>query len=293
VTGGALVDGRPADQGALARLRRRGRRLTVSRAEQDEAVVEQRLRSHVGVTRANTVAVMSPTGGVGKTTCAFLLANVLATHLNLRVVVVDASPGFGTLAQLAPGDRHSERGLIELLDDADRLHTAAELGAYVARLTTGVHVLAARHDPQETARLGPDRYGELVALLSCFYEVVLLDLGSGAVGPLARFAARRADQLALVTTAEWMTAVAVLDALHHLRRHDRTTVAINLCRDAAKTSAIEARFLAEDASRVVTIPRDEQLATMLESGTYTLGALRSRTRMAIKRLGLAVAEQLV
>jgi MinD-like ATPase involved in chromosome partitioning or flagellar assembly len=291
VTRGALVDGRPADLGAIARLRRRGQRLTVSRAEQDEAVVEQRLRSQPGVTRANTVAVMSPAGGVGKTTCAFVLANVLATHLKLRVVVVDAGPGFGTLAQLAPRDRGAERGLVELLDDADRLHTAAELGAYVTRLTTGVHVLAPR---SRTARLGPDRYGELVALLSCFYEVVLLDLGSGAVGPLARFATRRADQLVLVTTAEWISTVAGLDALDHLQRHDHTTVAMNHChRDATRTSAIEALFLAEGASHVVTIPPDEQLAAMLESRTYTLGALRSPTRTAIKRLGLAVADRLV
>ena len=32
---------------------------------------------------------------------------------------------------------------------------------------------------------------------------------------------------------------------------------------------------------------------MLETSTYTLGALRPQTRTAIKRLGLAVAEQLV
>jgi hypothetical protein len=32
---------------------------------------------------------------------------------------------------------------------------------------------------------------------------------------------------------------------------------------------------------------------MLESATYTLGALQPKTRTSIKRLGLAVAEQLV
>jgi hypothetical protein len=32
---------------------------------------------------------------------------------------------------------------------------------------------------------------------------------------------------------------------------------------------------------------------MLDSGTYTLEALVQRTRFAIKRLGLAVADQLV
>jgi hypothetical protein len=43
----------------------------------------------------------------------------------------------------------------------------------------------------------------------------------------------------------------------------------------------------------VTIPFDEQLAAMLDAGHYTLDALRRPTRMSIKQLGLAVAEQLV
>jgi hypothetical protein len=43
----------------------------------------------------------------------------------------------------------------------------------------------------------------------------------------------------------------------------------------------------------VTIPYDEQLAATLDAGHYTLDALRRPTRTAIKRLGLAVAEQLV
>ena len=56
--------------------------------------------------------------------------------------------------------------------------------------------------------------------------------------------------------------------------------------------AIEDRFRAEHLHRAVTIPYDEQLATMLDAGTYTLAALERPTRLAIKRLGLAVAEQL-
>jgi MinD-like ATPase involved in chromosome partitioning or flagellar assembly len=281
----ALVDGRPAHQGAFARLRRRGQRLMVSRAEHDEADIERRLHTHSGVTRANTVALMSPTGGVGKTTCTYVIGNLLASHVKLRVIAVDANPGFGTLAQLVPDDRRQEGGVAELLDAADRIHTAAELSPYVTRLATGLHVLAA---PRE--RLAPDRYGEVVALLSCFYDVVLLDLASGVIGPLARLATQRADQIVLVTTPGHPTSIAALDALAHLRRRERTTVAIN---KAHRATLVEQRVVAEYAHDTVTLPRDGQLAAMLESGTYTLGALDPPTRTAIKRLGLAVTEQLV
>jgi MinD-like ATPase involved in chromosome partitioning or flagellar assembly len=265
----------------------------VSQAEREEADLERRIRSQPGVTRPNTVALISPKGGVGKTTSTFVVGNLLAAHLKLRTIAVDANPDFGTLARLAPDDRRSERSLADLLEDADRLRTAAELAPYVSRMTTGLHVLGAPPDAELTASLGPERYGDLAAFLSTFYEVVLLDLGTGVAGPLARFAIERADQVVLVTTPEWVTSSVVLGALSHLQ-HDHTTVAINRSRlDAAAIDAIEDRFRAEHLHRAVTVPHDEQLATMLDSGTYVLEALPRPTRVAVKRLGLAVAEQLV
>jgi MinD-like ATPase involved in chromosome partitioning or flagellar assembly len=285
-----LVDGRPVAGDLLGRLQRRAQRVLVSRRDREEAVIEQRLRAHPGVTRANTVALISPKGGVGKTTATFVVGNLLASHLKLRTVAVDANPDFGTLARLAPEARRSPRSLADLLNDADRLHTAAQLTPYVSRLATGLHVLGAPRDASLPARLGTQGYGELVAFLSTFYDVVLLDLGTGIVGSLVRFITDRADGVVLVTTPEWVTASVVLEALAHVR-HDHATVAINKAFDAA--AAVEDRFRAEHLHRAVTIPYDDALATMLDCGTYGLEALRRDTRVAVKRLGLAVAERLV
>ena len=288
-----LVDGRPVSTGALGRFRRRLDRLLVSERDREEGLLEQRIRGLPGVTRPNTIALISPKGGVGKTTSTFLVGNLLATHLKLRAIAVDANPDLGTLARLAPDELRSERSLADLLDDCERLHTAAELGAYVSRLPSGLHVLGAPADPELTARLGPDRYGELVAFLASFYEVVLLDLGTGVAGPLARFAIERADQLVLVTTPEWVTATVVLEALSHLK-HDRTTVILNKTELRSRAAlVVEQRFREERLHRLVTIPYDEQLAAMLDSGSYSLDALGRPTRYAIKQFGLAVAEQLV
>lgn len=290
---GPLVDGRPVRDGAIVRLRRQADRLLTSEGEREEAALERRIRSHPGVTRANTIALISPKGGVGKTTSTFLVGNLLAGHLKVRAIAVDANPDFGTLARLAPDGRRSERSLADLFDNADRFRTAAELNPYVSRLPTGLHVLGAPHDPEQVAALGPDQYGQLVAFLACFYEVVLLDLGTGVADPLARFAIERADQVVLVTTPEWVTATVVLEALTHLH-HDRTTVAVNKSTPrAADASVIGERFRAEHLHRAVAIPYDEQLAAMLDTGTYTLEALERPTRLAIKRVGLAVCEQLL
>jgi MinD-like ATPase involved in chromosome partitioning or flagellar assembly len=163
----------------------------------------------------------------------------------------------------------------------------------VSRQPTGLHLLAAPADADLAAALGPDRYGELVAFLSCFYEVVLLDLGTGVAGPLARFAVDRADQAVLITTPEWVTATVVFEALSHLR-HDRTTLVLNKSKLRSEdVPVVEQRFRARHVHRSVAIPYDEQLATMLDSGTYSLDALNRRTRAAVKQLGLSVAEQLV
>src|SRR4051812_5811038 len=175
---GALVDGRPARNGTVGRLRRQLQGVLVSQGERKEAELDWRLRTLPGVTRANVVALMSPKGGVGKTTSTFLIGNLLASHLQLRVIAVDANPDFGTLARLSPDARRSQRSLADLLADADGLRTAAEVNPYISHQPTGLHILGAPRDPELMAGLGPDRYGELVAFLSCFYEVVLLDLGT-------------------------------------------------------------------------------------------------------------------
>jgi MinD-like ATPase involved in chromosome partitioning or flagellar assembly len=289
-----LIDGRGARDHSLGRFRRRMDSLLVSRGEREEAEVERRLRGQPGVTRPNLVATISPKGGVGKTTMTYLSGNVLASHLKMRAIAVDVNPGFGTLGRLPADPVRAALSLAELLDDADRLGTAAELRRYVSRLPSGLHLLTAPHDPARTASLEPDRYGELIALLSCFYETLLLDLGTGVAGPLARFAIDRADQVVLVTTPDGFTANLAIDALEQLDR-ERTTVVVNRAhpRRAPEVRAVEEYLQQRGLHRSVTLPEDRRLAAMLDCGAYSLGALDRGTRLPVKRLGLAVAEQLV
>jgi MinD-like ATPase involved in chromosome partitioning or flagellar assembly len=287
-----VVDGRRADA-PTARLRRRLQRLLVSTGEREEAELERLLAQPSEVSRANVVAVISPKGGVGKTTSAFVVGSLLADRLRLRAIAVDANPDFGTLAALAPDRLRCERSLADLLSDIERIETAAQLRSYVSALPSGLHLLGAPSDAEVMAGLGPEAYGELLSLLATFYELVLLDLGTGVAGELAQFAIGRADQVVLVTTPEWITSSAVLAALEHLE-HERTTVVANKfhSRGPADLSELERRLRERRLHRSVAIPYDERLAAMLDTGTYELGALERTTRLALKRLGLAVAEQL-
>jgi MinD-like ATPase involved in chromosome partitioning or flagellar assembly len=290
---GPTVDGRPAGK-PPARWRRRVQRLLVSSGEREEAELEQLLGLQPAVSRPNVAAVISPKGGVGKTTTAFVVGSLIADRLRLRVVAVDANPDFGTLAALAPKKVRCERTLADLLADIEQVHTAAELRQHVSALPSGLHVLGAPRDPRVMERLGPESYGELLALLSTFYELVILDLGTGVAGPIAQAAISRADQLVLVTTPEWISGSLVLSALRHLE-HERTTVACNkfYARRRADLAALERRLRERGLHRSVAIPHDGELAAMLETATYQLDALERTSRMAIKRLAVAVAAQLV
>ena len=289
---GAVIDGRPA-AGSRRRWSRRAQRLLVSKREREEAELERLLAQVADVSRANVISVLSPKGGLGKTTATFLIGNLLADRLRLRVIAVDANPDFGTLAALAPDRLRCERSLAQLLTDIERIETAAQLRSYVSALPSGLHLLGAPADADVMARLGPDAYGELLALLATFYELVLLDLGTGVAGRLAQFAIGRADQVVLVTTPEWVTSAALIAALEHVE-HERTTVACNKfhARGPADLRELERRLRERRLHRSVAIPHDDQFAAMLDSGTYELEALERTSRMAIKRLGLAVAEQL-
>jgi MinD-like ATPase involved in chromosome partitioning or flagellar assembly len=218
----------------------------------------------------------------------------MATHLKLRVIAVDANPDFGTLAALAPDELRSDKTLAELMADWDKLQTAAALRPYVSQLPTGLHILAAPKDPEVMDRLRPEMYGQLLAFLGQFYDVILLDCGTGITDPLAKFAIERADQVVVITTPEWITAATVLGALDYLT-HERTTVVLNKARKGAAEDreAIEQRFREQRLHRSVTIPYDERLQVMLDSGTYSLDRLGRDTRVPVKTLGLAVVEQLV
>jgi len=300
-----VVDGCELSDGLLARLWRWLEAVTTSAGEREEAELDARLRRPRRLTRTNTVAVVSPKGGVGKTTCTFALGNLIASHLRKRVLALDANPDFGTLASLAPDRERSEKTMLELVEDLDRLRSAPELEPYVSPLSSGLHVLAAPR-PEVMAEMTPELYGQLLAFIGRYYDVVCLDLGTGVHDPLAQFALSRSDQALVVSEPDFVTTEKVLKALDDLsagghwedgagERGERLTVVLNKAPAASSgdRQVVEAAFRGQGIARLVTIPADRRLRVMLDSATYALEALPRATRMPIKQLGESVAERLV
>jgi MinD-like ATPase involved in chromosome partitioning or flagellar assembly len=289
-----VIDGRERLGGALRATVNGLRGIFTSQDASKEARLEARLAMPAPLTRSNLVAVISPKGGVGKTTVTFLIGNLLASRLKVRAIAIDANPDFGTLGTLAPDGARNDRSLADLLAAMPRLASAAEVWPYVSRLPTGLHILAAPGRAEVMKQMTPVLYGDLLAFLGQYYEIVLLDLGTGITDPLSRFAVGRADQVAVVTTPEWITSTSVSSALHHLDLA-RAVVILNQCRwnRAEDRRAAAGHFAAHRLARHVTIPYDGQLRTMLDTGTFTLDALGRATRLPIKELGVEIAEQLV
>jgi MinD-like ATPase involved in chromosome partitioning or flagellar assembly len=304
-----VVQGREVREGTWSRFRERMRTLATSEGERREQELDRALREAPRATRTNTIAVVSPKGGVGKTTCTFLVGNLLAEALNLRVVAVDANRDFGTLASLAPDDARVERTLADLLPHLDHIDSVSDVLAYVSQLPSGLHVLAAPEQAEVMAAMTPETYGDLLDLLGRFYEVVLLDLGTGIIDPLAQFGIRRADQALLVTTPEYVTADKVLGALRYLNaeagwdsggaeeslNRKRLTVVLNRAPSerSGDRQVIESAFRRFGIGRHVTIPYDDRLRVMLDSATYSLTELDRSVRLPIKRLGVDVVDRLI
>ena len=297
---GTLRDGRVVPDNLWTRLGRMTSEALTSKREREEAALDARLRRRPSLTRPNVVAVLSPKGGVGKTSCTALAGNLLASHPRLNTLAIDANPDHGSLGKLAADSTRSGASLADVLARMDRIHSPADLFPFVSVCPAGLHILAApqRAEVMQELVQNTHLYGRLVHFLRRFYDVILLDLGTGLASPLALFTLERADQGLIVTTPHWTTSATVLDAVPQLRRQfadNHLGLVINKAATSRRgdTAAIEQQFRHHGVRRYVAIPYSHQLHTMLDTGTYALEGLPRQVRVPIKQLGLALAEQLV
>lgn len=284
----------PGRADRAARLWARVRGLVGGASEREEASLDALLAARSGLSQPNVIAVVSPKGGVGKTTCTFLLGNLLASATELRCVAIDPNPDFGTLGALTPSESRVQGTLADIFAEMDEIDSVAELMPFVSRLPTGLHLIAAHPRAEVMSAITPELYAMLVDFLGRFYDVILMDLGTGVEGPEARFALERADQSVVVSTPDFVALSTVLRGLRYLRDQPVTLVLNQAPRRprAESRREVEQELRRQGIDRHVILPYDERLRTMLDSASYELGALDRDTRMPIKELGLAAYERL-
>jgi putative peptide zinc metalloprotease protein len=212
-----------------------------------------------------------------------------------RVVAVDANPDAGNLAhRVAPPH---DRTITDVLRDLDSITSYSTLRSYTAQaLESRLEVLASDDDPGIGMALGRDDYHRLVQLLDRFYNLILLDTGTGILDSANQGLLTEADQVVLVVragidggragalTLDWMDEHGFDDLV------SRAVVVVNAQRNGAAPPDLMRRHFEKRCARVVTVPWDDAL----EQGALTdMSSLHRRTRDSLVDIAAAVADNFV
>lgn len=267
--------------GALERARARWREGAYLR-RLDAAIQQPQLR------RCVTIAVMSPKGGVGKTTVCALLGTLFALLRRDRVVAVDANPDFGSLGRcLAPGHE-------VFVDDVLRLVAGRELGvtaldASLGRAAHGLMVLPVPGAPERMARLDEAAYARVVCRLAELVGMVLLDCGTGLNDEAARAALAAADQVLLVTDPDPSTASLVVEAAGVLRERGLPTwLVVNGMTRRSRLELGSLESFVPYARGMPVLPAHRAAAARVAGGTFDWRDAPVAWRVAVRELAAAL-----
>ncbi len=264
-----------------------------SMVEQRRHELERRLRTPI--TGSRRVVVMSRKGGVGKTTISLALGSTFAMLRGDRVIAVDANPDAGNLAhRVAPPH---DRTITDVLRDLDTITSYATLRSYTAQATESrLEVLASDDDPRIWNALDRNDYHRLVKLLDRFYNLIVLDTGTGILDSANQGLLTEADQIVLVVrsgldggragalTLDWMDEHGFDDLV------SRSVVVVNAQRSGAAPPDLMRRHFEKRCERVVTVPWDDAL----EQGALTdMSSLHRKTRESLVDIAAAVADSFV
>ncbi|HET8559770.1 MAG TPA: AAA family ATPase [Marmoricola sp.] len=262
-----------------------------SREELRREELEGRLRTPIAGSRR--VVVMSRKGGVGKTTMTLALGSIFAMLRGDRVSAVDANPDAGNLAhRVAPTH---DRKITDVLRDADEIDSYSVLRDYTSQAAESrLEVLASDDDPRIGQALDRADYHKLITLLDRFYNLILLDTGTGILDSANQGLLQEADQVVLVLgpgldggraaalTLDWMDQHGFGELVAH------AVVVINGLRSGSDELSDSMRgHFEKRCQRVLTVPWDPALVTGAQTN---LSALHRHTREALVQVAAAVAD---
>jgi putative peptide zinc metalloprotease protein len=260
-------------------------------AERRLRELEARLRTPIAGSRR--VVVMSRKGGVGKTTITLALGSTFSELRGDRAIAVDANPDAGNLAHRVSVP--NTRTVTDVLRDLDRIDRYATLRSYTSQAPESrLEVLASNDDARIGMALDRDDYHRLIGLLDHYYNLILLDTGTGILDSANQGLLSEADQLVLVLRAGLDGGRAAALTLDWLDEHgfdvlvQRAVVVVNAVRPGIDTP-IEAmvQHFERRCRCVVKVPWD----AALEVGAQTsVSDLAPATRRGLVEMAAAVAD---
>jgi MinD-like ATPase involved in chromosome partitioning or flagellar assembly len=238
------------------------------------------------------IAVTSIKGGVGKTTVTACLGLVLSELRGDRVVVLDANPDAGTLADRLTGE--SAVTVRELLRDLDRIRSWSDMSRYTS-LAGRLQVLASEQDPASSDAFSREEYEHISAVLARFFNIVVTDSGTGLVHSAMEGTLKLADSVIIVGAPTVDGASRAAKTLDWLLAHGHSGLAgeaiVVLSHDRVSDDVDADRIRDHFAARcraVIDVPHDPHLAT---GGRVELARLRRPTRDAFLELAALIADR--
>ena len=276
---------RPEERGPLQRARMAWRESDYL-GRLDRAIMAPRL------TRCATVAVVSPKGGVGKTTITALLGSLLASVRRDRIVAVDTNPDYGSLGRaLAPGHRVFVDDLLDVLDRPDLSATA--LDGHLGRASDGLMVLPAPTHPARMAALDEAAYTNVIERLKSLVGTLVLDCGTGLQEPAARAALKCADQLLLISDAHPSTASLVAEAAEQLQHVGPpiTLIVNKLPRSRRRVNIDLSGFddLVPEARGLLTVQEEPEAAARVARGEFQWRDAPDSWQQSVRQIAVGLA----
>lgn len=240
------------------------------------------------------ITVLSRKGGVGKTTTTLMLGQTLASERGDRIIAVDGNPDAGNLGyRIDPNLANAS--ITDLLNDLENINRYADMRRFTAQTPTGLEVLRSDDDPQISTALGDQEYGAVMSLLDRFYNLVLIDTGTGILDSAVQGILDGTDQIVLVVSPSLDAARAASQTLDWLTEHGFVGLvenAVTVINQTRKTTLVDVSRIEDHfwdrCGATVRIPWD----SYLEAGAETdLEDLRPATRDAYRHLASAVARR--
>jgi putative peptide zinc metalloprotease protein len=264
----------------------------LSRSERERA--EQLGAIRTLVTQPRRITVLSRKGGVGKTTTTLMLGQSLASERGDRIVAVDGNPDAGSLGyRVGPG--RPEASITDLLNEYDDVRRYADMRRFTSQTAAGLEVLVSDDDPHITTALGEQEYTAVMSLLDRFYNLILIDTGTGILDSAVQGILDGTDQIVLVVAPSLDAARAASQTLDWLTEHGFVGLvesAVTVINQTRRSSLVDIAHIEEHfwdrCGATVRVPWDRYL----EAGAETeLSDLRPATREAYLQLAAAVARR--
>jgi MinD-like ATPase involved in chromosome partitioning or flagellar assembly len=281
---------RVAQRGARGMLAKLGMKVSPGAAEEAAIEIAERLRQHEDIvrqatwTRAVSILIANPKGGVGKTPTALLLGGVLAAIRGGSVCIMEVSDDPGALTFRSEGA--PTRGLGELVRDAGTIRSAGQLAGYTAPQTSFAAVVGSIGS---RPRLEGVDVTAVAAVVDDYFSIRVMDSGNQPSSTAFQAAVEMTDILVVPTFDAGdaaLEAAALLDTLRQaggksaaladtaivLRLHDGRPENLQVIK------RVDSILSSHGIEHVHTIPYDAHIA---ERGQLSLAKLAAPTRRAI------------